>query len=96
MDVPPFWIVREINVVAGVNVVGMKRAGITTAEIQAVRKAFKMIYLEKQTVTAAAEQMTRELGEFAAVREIVAFIRSAKRGVPGPHLYRVESHADAA
>lgn len=94
-DVPPFWIVRDINVAAGVNVIGMKRAGYNTAEISAVRRAFKMIYLDKMTVTAAAERMEREEGESAAVRMIVDFVRGTKRGIPGPHQYRADDRMAA-
>lgn len=95
-DVPPFWIIRAINVVCGVNVIGMRRAGIPTPEIQAVRKAFRLIYLNKMPVAAAVEAMVGQFGEFAAVREVVAFIKSSKRGIPGGHLYRGDSDAAAA
>jgi UDP-N-acetylglucosamine acyltransferase len=94
-DVPPFWIVRDINVAAGVNVIGMKRAGYSGADIVAVRRAFKMIYLDKMTVTAAADRMEREEAESPAVQMIVEFIRGAKRGVPGPHQYRADDRLAA-
>jgi UDP-N-acetylglucosamine acyltransferase len=39
-DIPPFIIVQNINEVGGVNVVGMRRAGMPAAEIDAVRRRF--------------------------------------------------------
>ena len=94
-DVPPFWIIRDFNMVCGVNVIGMRRAGMAAAEIQAVRAAFKLIYLEKMSITAAVERMERQFAGSAAVLEVAAFIRASKRGVPGAHLYRGEVIGEA-
>jgi UDP-N-acetylglucosamine acyltransferase len=100
VDVPPFWIIRDFNMACGVNVVGMRRAGMAAGDIQAVRAAFKLIYLDKLPITAAVERMEKQLGDSAAVREVAGFIRASKRGISGPHLYRVEVNgetvADAA
>jgi UDP-N-acetylglucosamine acyltransferase len=74
---------QEVNWVCGVNVIGMRRAGIPTPEIQAVRKAFGIIYRERLTVAAAVLRIEAELGQVPAVRELVEFIRSSKRGICG-------------
>src|SRR5262245_28056386 len=39
-DIPPFIMQQRINAVVGVNVVGMRRAGVSSAGIDAVRRAF--------------------------------------------------------
>jgi UDP-N-acetylglucosamine acyltransferase len=96
MDIPPFWVIREVNVVRGINAVGMRRAGIPTADIQAVRAAFKLIYLDRMPIPAAVERMDRQYAHVPAVRELAAFIRESKRGVPGGHFYRGGDHAEAA
>lgn len=96
MDIPPFWVIRDINVVCGVNVIGMRRAGMPAAEIQAVRKAFRLIYLNKLPVSAAAEAVERQVGGSAAVREVLDFIRSSERGIPGCHFYRGDTDLAAA
>lgn len=80
-DLPPFWIVQEINIVHGINVVGMRRAGIPNAEIQAVRRAFKTINRSGLTITAAVALVEAEDGELPAVRELIEFIRTSKRGI---------------
>lgn len=92
-DVPPFWIIRDINLACGVNVIGMRRAGIPTAEIMAVRQAFKLIYLSKLPLDAALAAMTEQYGEHPAVQELVAFIRTSKRGVPGANSYHGDTVA---
>lgn len=85
MDTPPFWIVGGENQAVGVNVVGMRRAGVPAPEIQAVRKAFRIIYRGGRMLSLAVAQVEAELGAHPAIRELVAFIRSAKRGIPGAH-----------
>ena len=45
-DIPPFIIQQNIDSVVGVNVVGMRRAGIDHDQINAVRKAFRILFRE--------------------------------------------------
>ncbi|HEY2910939.1 MAG TPA: acyl-ACP--UDP-N-acetylglucosamine O-acyltransferase [Gemmataceae bacterium] len=93
-DIPPFWVMQDVNRVCGVNVIGMRRAGVPTVEIQAVRRAFRFIYIERMTVSAALMRMEAELGGVPAVRELIDFIRSSKRGICGP-AYFDSNAADA-
>jgi UDP-N-acetylglucosamine acyltransferase len=81
MDVPPFMINQRINVICGVNVVGMRRAGIGALAIEAVRKAFHVLYLRENVLSHSLAQLERELGHVAEVAELVAFIRASKRGI---------------
>ena len=59
-DVPPFTIAAERNGVAGLNVVGLRRAGLTPVERVEVKEAFKLLYRSglnvRQALTAAAER----------------------------------------
>lgn len=96
-DIPPFWVMQDLNEVRAVNTVGMRRAGMSSAEIQAVRRAFAMIYKERMTIPAALLRMEAELGHSPAVREVVAFVRASKRGICGSHRFRDADDArDAA
>jgi UDP-N-acetylglucosamine acyltransferase len=97
-DIPPFWIMQDVNYVRGLNLVGMRRAGMPAAEVVAVRKAFRTIYLHRPALplSAALLRIEAELGEFAAVRELVEFIRSSKRGICGAHRLGDESGSEAA
>jgi UDP-N-acetylglucosamine acyltransferase len=80
-DLPPFWIVQEVNIARGVNVIGMRRAGIPTVEIQGVRRAYKTINRSGLTVADALAKIEAEDGHLLAVAELVAFIRESKRGI---------------
>jgi UDP-N-acetylglucosamine acyltransferase len=86
-DIPPFWIMQGLNTVRGINLVGMRRAGIPAAEILAVRKAFRILYLTRPAlpITAALARIEAELGQHAAVRELLDFIGESKRGILGSH-----------
>lgn len=80
-DMPPFIIQQNINGVGGVNVVGMRRAGIPAADINAVRRAFHILYREGHLVPAALAKMEQELGSSPAVAELIAFIRQSSHGI---------------
>jgi UDP-N-acetylglucosamine acyltransferase len=81
-DMPPFVIQHRINTVVGINVVGMRRAGIPTAHIDAVRGAFHILYREEHVLPQALLRIERELGHVPEVAEMVAFIRTSARGIP--------------
>ncbi len=82
-DIPPFLLQQSINTVHGVNVVGMRRAGLSVAQIDAVRRAYHIIFREGETTPHALARLERELGSVDVIREMIAFIRESKRGISG-------------
>ena len=52
-DIPPFIIQQGIDTVAGINVVGMRRAGLSFAQIDAVREAFRVLFRANMVLPAA-------------------------------------------
>jgi UDP-N-acetylglucosamine acyltransferase len=90
-DVPPFCIMDGTHTLRGINVVGLKRAGIPTKSIQALRKAFTMLFGTRQNLKLAIERLEKSTVLTPEVIEMVNFIRAAKRGVAfGPQ----DPHAD--
>lgn len=87
-DIPPFFIQEGRNRVVGVNVVGMRRAGLASKEIDAVREAYRILYMQRKVLPAAVEQIERMLGHVEAVAELIAFVRSSKRGITFTSGYR--------
>jgi UDP-N-acetylglucosamine acyltransferase len=86
-DVIPFVIVGARNVIAGVNSIGLKRAGFTTDEILAVRKAFHLLYRSGLMLKLAIDRVETELADIPVVAEIVRFIRTTqanKRSIVRP------------
>jgi UDP-N-acetylglucosamine acyltransferase len=80
-DIPPFFVQEGRNRVVGVNVVGMKRVGISSEQIDAVREAYRMLYMQRKVLPAAVETIERHLGHVDVVAELIAFIRTSKRGI---------------
>lgn len=82
-DVPPFCIAQGDRArLAGINVIGLKRAGWDRGRIQAVHTAFKTIFFNATTRQAGLTEVDASPGsECVEVVEMLAFIRSAARGV---------------
>ena len=80
-DIPPFVIQQGYNCVSGLNLVGLRRAGISTEAISALRVAFRMLYKEGRTQTGALDLIAADLGAVPEVEEFVSFIRVSKIGV---------------
>jgi UDP-N-acetylglucosamine acyltransferase len=80
-DQPPFIIQQRINCVVGVNVVGMRRAGIPQAHIEAIRRAFHLLYRTDSLLPQALARIEAELGDVPEVAEFVGFIRASSRGI---------------
>jgi UDP-N-acetylglucosamine acyltransferase len=95
-DMPPFWVMQDVNCVRGINTIGMRRAGMMATEIQAVRRAFAFIYKDRLPIPVALLRMEAELGHSSAVREIIEFIRRSKRGICGAHRFQSDDDVEIA
>lgn len=82
-DVPPFCMVGGMtrNSVAGLNVVGLRRAGFTPEQRKAVKAAFATLYLSGLNVTQAVAQIVATSEPGAPSGEMAAFVEASKRGI---------------
>jgi UDP-N-acetylglucosamine acyltransferase len=80
-DIPPFIMMQRINCVVGINTIGMRRAGIPSASIDAVREAFHIIYRLRLTVPQSMARLRNEFSDVPEVMELVDFISSSTRGI---------------
>ena len=80
-DLPPFVINQGIDCVSGINVIGMRRAGMTAEQIGAVRQAFRILYRDGLVLRAAMTRLETELGGVEVVQEILQFLRGCTRGI---------------
>lgn len=75
-DVIPYGLVNsDSGVLAGLNLVGLKRAGLPRTEISALRAAFKELAEGQGTFLERIERLA-ESAESAHVQEIVEFVRA--------------------
>ena len=92
-DIPPFVIQQNIDNIVGVNLVGMKRAGIAREQINAVRSGFKILFREGLVLPAAMAKLERELGAFDVIQETLTFLRGCTKGI---NIMRNRFHEDLA
>ncbi len=83
-DVPPFCTTEssERNRIAGLNLVGLKRAGFTPPERKEIKRAFEMLYHSGLNTSQALDKMKEEFPEGPA-SEIWRFIEKSDRGICG-------------
>jgi UDP-N-acetylglucosamine acyltransferase len=81
-DVPPFCTTMGIarNTIAGLNIVGLRRAGFTAAQRQEIKRAFAILYRSGLNVSQALARLRAEFSDGPA-REIWEFAAASKRGV---------------
>lgn len=83
-DVPPFVTLRtcSFNEVLGLNVVGLRRAGVDSGQRKEIKQAFRTVYASGLNVSQAVEKIR---GTFASgpALEFCEFIETSKRGICG-------------
>jgi UDP-N-acetylglucosamine acyltransferase len=77
-DIPPYTLAAERNSVAGLNVVGLRRAGISVEQRKEIKDAFKLFYRSGLNTTQALERAERHKWGKAG-RTFFEFIEGAKR-----------------
>ena len=80
-DLPPFVIAAERNSVFGLNIVGMRRAGLSATYRHEIKEAFKLVYLSGLNTSQALDKAA-SMTFGAAAREFLDFVAtSKKRGI---------------
>jgi len=80
-DIPPFILQQGQNCVTGLNLIGMRRGGLSREAIDGLRMAFRFLYRETLVLSAALERIESELGTISEVAEFLTFIRESKTGI---------------
>ncbi len=85
MDVPPFMVVEGRNTVRALNVIGMRRSGISPEARLEVKQIYKLIYLSGHTPRAAVALIDHKDWRPEA-REIIDFIKGESKRSIMPHV----------
>ena len=84
-DVPPYVLLagaREQIRVAGINKIGLKRAGMSRETIAKLDTAFRLLYRTPGLLQPdALNRLESEMADCPEVQNMVAFFRASKRGV---------------
>jgi UDP-N-acetylglucosamine acyltransferase len=79
-DLPPFTIARGNNSIAGLNIVGLRRAGFSREERLELKRAYHLLC---RTDGRLSERLAEARSQFSSgpAQDLVHFIASARRGV---------------
>lgn len=81
-DVPPYFLVEGNPAeVRGVNVVGLRRAGVSAPVRLELQRAFKILYRSGHAPARALEMIRAELTPSDHINHLVEFIAASKRGI---------------
>jgi len=79
-DLPPFLTLTGGNIAGSINLVGMRRSGMPSAEIDDARWVFKVLYRKGLSMKHAQEELQTR-ADRPIVAEYLAFIAGSKRGI---------------
>jgi UDP-N-acetylglucosamine acyltransferase len=81
-DVPPFCNATGDRArLRGLNLEGLKRRGFTSTAIDALKKAYRIIFQSKLKTKDALEKVRREISATAEIDILLAFIAQSQRGI---------------
>ena len=83
-DMPPYCMAYGINTIAGLNSVGLKRAGFSPEERAAIKRAYQLIFKSGKRREDALAEAARIEWPPAAAKLIQAIASPSKKGVMSP------------
>jgi UDP-N-acetylglucosamine acyltransferase len=82
MDVAPYCMASGSRAeLAGLNSIGMQRAGMSEEQIGRVKQAYKIVFRSNLQLADAVAQLESELGTHPEIAHLVGFLRGSQRGV---------------
>jgi UDP-N-acetylglucosamine acyltransferase len=81
-DVPPYCNATGDRArLHGLNLEGLKRRGLATEKIEALKKAYRIMFRSKLQTKAAILKIRQELSDYAEAQQLVTFIENSQRGI---------------
>jgi UDP-N-acetylglucosamine acyltransferase len=79
-DLPPFTIARGDNGMCGLNIIGLRRAGVSPAERLELKRLYRFLFRSGKRLRVAIEEAE---GQFTGetCRQMIEFVAAAKRGI---------------
>ncbi len=82
MDVAPYCTVSGARAeLAGVNSVGMQRAGMADEQIGRVKQAYKIVFRSNLGLAEAIAELSAELNGYPEIDHFIAFLKGTQRGI---------------
>jgi UDP-N-acetylglucosamine acyltransferase len=81
-DVPPYCnATGDRAKLHGLNIEGLKRRGFGPEKIEALRKAYRIMFRSKLKTRAAIVKIRQELSGYAEAQQLVTFVENSQRGI---------------
>ena len=81
-DVAPFTMVQgDRATLSGLNLVGLKRSGLSDEQITSLKKAYRILFRSGLVLEAALEKVKDDLSGDPQVEYLAEFVRASERGV---------------
>lgn len=81
-DVPPYCLVQGDRARAqGINLIGLKRAGMTLEEITLIKTMYKIVYRENVSLDEALQRIRHEVKDCPQKATFEAFLEQSTRGI---------------
>ena len=81
-DIPPFAMAgREPVSYVGLNVIGLRRRGFTSEQINAIQEVYRLLYLSGYNISQGMERIESELADSPERNDILSFVKASARGV---------------
>ncbi len=82
MDVAPYCTVAGARAeLAGLNLVGLQRAGMGEEQIGRVKQAYKVFFRSNLTAAEALAQLKADMGRHPEIAHFISFVEGSKRGI---------------
>ncbi len=98
-DIIPFgFALGQTGALVGLNIVGLRRRGVTRAEMHRLRRAYRSLFFVEGRIADRIEAVEREFADDPLIGKIIAFIRAGgKRPLMRPRAGgKLEEHGDDA
>ncbi|MBI1344819.1 acyl-ACP--UDP-N-acetylglucosamine O-acyltransferase [bacterium] len=82
-DIPPFLMFDGHGLCVGMNVIGMRRAGLNAAERAEIKVAYRRLYRTAGSMSAAVDELASQLTTPAGLRLLNFLQAPSKRGIHG-------------
>ena len=79
-DLPPFTVAKGVNRICGLNIIGLRRAGLSPAERLELKQLYRALFREGAKLRAALSEASTRFSSPSA-KTLLAFIAASKRGV---------------
>ncbi len=81
-DLPPFMTCfSKNNTVSGLNIVGLRRSGMSKEAIRALKDVYKLFYRSHFNLKHATAKVESDIEQFPEIVEFIEFVKTSQRGV---------------